>query len=278
MHQSLYAFPMSDARVKPLAAFLACLVLAACAGTGRQPSASEGAGEGSPYAQKVVDHAVEVVKRLAGQDKDGMLPEFLSQAKGVLVFPGILKAGFFWGLQGGMGVLLARNATGDWSGPAFYSLGGGSFGLQIGLKETAMLLVFMDEDTFKETIRSGLTFDTNVSLAVLNVGGSRQSSSLGEQRDIYCFTDAMGLFVGVSMTGGFVESADSLNRAYYGKQAVTPKAILLERSVDHPGASDLKQALIEAAKPKATSKKQPAGASPEPSKEQPADRPPDAPQ
>ena len=117
---------MPHFRVNPSAALLACLLLCACAGVQPAGPAAETPAEDSPYAQKIVDRAAEAVARLSAEDKDGMLPEFLAKAKGALVFPGVFKASFFWGVQGGMGVLLARNATGEWSAPAFYRLGGGS--------------------------------------------------------------------------------------------------------------------------------------------------------
>ena len=61
------------------------------------------------------------------------LKEHLKEAKGILIVPSLLKAGFIFGGSGGSGVLIVNDAKkGQWSQPAFYTIGSVSFGLQIG--------------------------------------------------------------------------------------------------------------------------------------------------
>ena len=56
----------------------------------------------------------------------------LRRARAVMICPQVFRAGFLFGGQGGTCVLTARDAAGSWSSPAFYALGGASFGFQAG--------------------------------------------------------------------------------------------------------------------------------------------------
>src|SRR5947209_9906035 len=70
--------------------------------------------------------------------------DLLDKAEAVAVFPNVIKAGFIVGGRGGHGVI-SRRVKGGWSAPAFFNLGGGSIGLQIGASSTDFVLLFMNE-------------------------------------------------------------------------------------------------------------------------------------
>lgn len=73
----------------------------------------------------------------------GKIPaSVLDNAKGIAVIPGELKGGFIFGGELGGGVLVSRLPDGSWSPPAFISVAGGSFGLQIGGETRDIVLVF----------------------------------------------------------------------------------------------------------------------------------------
>ena len=78
----------------------------------------------------------------------GIPKELLEKAECVAVFPSVLKAGFIVGGRGGRGVASCRTITG-WSAPAYFTLGGASFGLQIGVSVTDVILVFTNDDGLK---------------------------------------------------------------------------------------------------------------------------------
>ena len=74
--------------------------------------------------QELVDEAVITVKKLMAEpDIAPHLRKYVAKAKGVLIFPNLLKAGFIFGAEGGSGVLLTRAANGQWSYPAFFAMG-----------------------------------------------------------------------------------------------------------------------------------------------------------
>src|SRR3546814_2006726 len=73
------------------------------------------------------------------------LPKFIKAAKGILIVPQLVKGGFIIGAEGGSGVFLARGTDGSWSPPAFYTLGAGSIGLQIGGEVKEVVFVMMSD-------------------------------------------------------------------------------------------------------------------------------------
>jgi lipid-binding SYLF domain-containing protein len=173
---------------------------------------------------------------------------YLKNARGVLVLPSVIKAGLIYGGQGGNGVLLARDAaTGSWSSPAFYTLGGGSIGLQIGVQEAAIVLVFMNDKAFKSAIDTGLTLGADATVAAGSDGLTGEVASTHAFKDVYYFADVGGLFAGVSLEGGVIHTREGLNKTYYG-QTLTPRQIVLERKADVPAAQSLKDALTVTAK------------------------------
>jgi len=98
-------------------------------------------------AQAVADQsarAARVFGQIMGSNDQSIPRELLDRAEAVAVFPGVLKGGFIVGGRGGSGVI-SRRVAGGWSAPAFFDLGGGSIGLQIGVASTDYILLFMNE-------------------------------------------------------------------------------------------------------------------------------------
>src|SRR5262249_36768209 len=95
--------------------------------------------------QRVVNRAKATVDEMHHDRSFGNSAELLRRAKAVMIVPRLFKGGFFVGGEGGTGVLLAKTPEGGWSYPAFYGLGSGSFGLQIGF-ETAEVVFFVMSD------------------------------------------------------------------------------------------------------------------------------------
>jgi lipid-binding SYLF domain-containing protein len=214
------------------------LPLGACARD--QPARSPGAVE-SPQ-QAIVDRATSALRALEASDRAGSLAEYLKSAHGVLIFPRLIKAGLVLGGEGGNGVLVVRASDGTWSSPAFYSIGAGSVGLQIGYQETSVLLVFMSRPALLSAVERGVTLGTDVSVAAGTIGDSGEARRQSASRDVYYFALARGVFAGASLDGAVVSSRAAHNRAYYGPDATT-QGIVLDRRFDHPGSAELKAAL-----------------------------------
>jgi len=233
---------------KTVLAILAILALGALL-TGCYGAHNSGSPETPHYEQGLVDKAALVVRGMRQDPAFKHIEVYLKNAKGVLVLPSVIKAGFIYGGQGGNGVLLARTADGSWSAPAFYTLGGGSIGLQIGVQEAAIVLVFMNDKALRSAIDTGLTLGADATAAAGTAGITGEVASTHVFKDVYYFADVGGLFAGLSLEGGVIHVRDGLNKAYYGKE-FTPREIVLERKADASGAALLRDALTVPAKGK----------------------------
>src|SRR5215831_1481698 len=92
--------------------------------------------------QSLVDKARITVESFAGASEMSEMRKLMGRARAVLVVPQLIKIGYVVGGAGGSGVLLARDQkTGRWSAPAFYTMGAGSLGLQIGASASEMMLL-----------------------------------------------------------------------------------------------------------------------------------------
>jgi len=208
-----------------------------------------GSPEPTHYEQGLVDKAAAVVRGMRADPSFRHIDVYLKNARGVLVLPSVIKAGLIYGGQGGNGVLLSRDASGSWSAPAFYTLGGGSIGLQIGVQEAAIVLVFMNDKAFRSAIDTGMTLGADATVAAGTEGLTGEVASTHVFKDVYYFADVNGLFAGISLEGGVIHVREGLNKTYYG-QTLTPRQIVLERKADAPGARVLKETLSVPAKGK----------------------------
>ncbi len=167
------------------------------------------------------------------------LLELVTRAKAVLIVPRLVKVSIFLGGHGGSGVLLARDATGKWSYPAFYTLGGINYGLQLGAQTSELILTIMSEEGLKTLLDHELTLGADAGASLGNIGrGVRAATGLGADADIYAFARSAGLYVGVSLDGTAVAPDPSWNRALYGPRA-TPEDILVRHLYASPYADSL---------------------------------------
>jgi lipid-binding SYLF domain-containing protein len=215
---------------------LGALTLAACSSSPR---------EKSNRAQDLVDAATITVDRMRRDPDRQAMNALIARSHGVMVFPSLIKGGLIWGGQGGSGALLARDESG-WSPPAFYSMGGISWGLQIGVQDSEVILVVMSEKGMNAVTRRGVKLGADASVAALSEGASAQGATSSLTFDIYVFANTAGAFAGLSVEGAWVETRDDLNQAYYDRVNLEPTDIMRRRLVNNPGADRLRAALAAA--------------------------------
>ncbi len=97
----------------------------------------------------------------------------LERARGMMICPRVFKAGFFFGGEGGACVLLARAGNGTWSYPAFYGMGSGSFGLQIGIQDSQFIMLIMTRPGLNAILDSQFKIGADASLAIATLGARR---------------------------------------------------------------------------------------------------------
>jgi lipid-binding SYLF domain-containing protein len=194
-------------------------------------------------AQQLVDKAKLTAEKMLNDPQLNTLRQWMKSAKGVLIVPSFLKAGFIIGGGGGSGVLLSRDGAGQWSAPAFYTMGEGSIGFQAGVQDAEMILVIMTDKGLIALIDSEVRLGADASIALGETGsGVEGSTTAGLGKDIYTYSKTSGLYGGVTLEGAWVRARDNLNGEYYGKTA-TPRAIVIDRQFTNNGANELRGTL-----------------------------------
>ena len=120
------------------------------------------------------------------------------KAKGILVFPSIVKGGFMVGGQYGEGALLRGGKV-----SAYYSTLQMSYGLQVGLQKYGYVLFFMTEPAFNYLNKSdGWELGVGPSIVVVDEGKARSMTTTTMQSDIYAFFfNQTGLMGGLGLQG-----------------------------------------------------------------------------
>jgi len=195
--------------------------------------------------QSLVDSCLESARKvLDGKDFPDAAKN-MTNAKGVLIVPELVQGGFFIGAAGGRGTLMARNGAKDWSPPAFYGMGSGSFGLQIGAKVSEMLFIIRTDKGLAAILDHKFKFGAEGGVTLVAVGiGLEGASTSAMGADIVAFGNSAGLFAGVSLEGSYLDADNDWNALYYGPGATT-KAIVLERRFTQPGAEPIRQYLAK---------------------------------
>jgi len=172
-----------------------------------------------------------------------LLNRHLKSAKGVLVVPQMLKGAFGVGAEGGSGVLLVRDAKGSWSYPAFYTLGGVSFGLQIGGSASEVMLLLMTDRGVNAIVNGNrIKLGADVGVAAGPVGAGAEAAVTLGSADVLVYSRSKGAYIGVSLEGSVVEPRESLNKEYYGTE-VSSRPIVIERKYSNAQADGLRGAL-----------------------------------
>ena len=193
--------------------------------------------------QTLVDRATLTVQDMMSQTVSQDPRTQLQRAKAAMVCPRIFKAGFFFGGEGGRCVLLARAGNGTWSYPAFYTIGSGSFGLQIGIEDNEILMLIMTERGLNAVLDNQVKLGGNASIAVATLGaGIQGSTTTAIGADIVAFAASRGLFVGMTLEGSVMAPNTQWNQAYYG-QRFSSRQLVMQMQGANPGADPLRDIL-----------------------------------
>ena len=177
----------------------------------------------------------------------------IGRAKGVLIAPTVVKAGWIFGGSGGRAVLFSRDdRTGRWMGPAFYNIGAASVGFQAGVAVSETLTLVMSTKGLDSLLASSAKLGADVSVAAGPVGAGAASDIT---TDLVAYSRSKGVYGGLNLEGSVIGVADNWNRDYYGT-GVLPTDILLRASVHNPQADRLVAELQRAASGTKTSSAQ----------------------
>lgn len=151
----------------------------------------------------------------------GIPRDLLDRAEAIAVFPGVVKAAFIIGGHGGQGVI-SRRVSGGWSTPAFFNLGGGSFGAQIGAQKTDYVLLIMNKEGLKGLLEDKFEIGGEVSVAAGPVGRTASATTNATlDAGILSYSRSKGAFVGAALKGGSITPDNDLNEDLYGGRKAT---------------------------------------------------------
>jgi lipid-binding SYLF domain-containing protein len=161
--------------------------------------------------------SVDVVHAIMATPDKSIPEEVLRSAKCILVVPNLIKGGFIVGGKHGRGVATCRTAEG-WSAPAFVSVGGGSWGLQIGVEGVDLVVLVMNDQGFQHLLSSKFELTGEASGAAGPVGRHASAGTDWKMNaEMLTYSRSKGAFAGITLEGAVVEQDNDSTRAIYGK-------------------------------------------------------------
>lgn len=204
---------------------LLCVVMSVAA-------AAFAADEDQSKAADRIQAAADVLNEIQATPDKGMPQEVLGSAECVAVVPSMLKGGFVFGARYGRGVASCRTSKG-WSAPAFFTIEGGSFGLQIGGQAVDLVMLVMNDSGMKELLSSQFKLGADASVAAGPVGRHAAADTDWKLRaQILSYSRARGVFAGLELNGAVVKQDKDSTREFYGH--VEPYKSLLDGTIPAP--------------------------------------------
>jgi len=194
------------------------------------------AGSGHEATADRLNHAGSVLHEVMSAPDKGIPEEVLEHAKCIAVVPHMLKGGFIFGAENGRGVATCRTSSG-WSAPAFFTITGGSWGLQIGIEGVDLVMVIQNETGMQHLINSNFELGGDASAAAGPIG--RHASADTDWKlntEVLTYSRAKGLFAGLTLTGASIRRDDDSTEAIYGHEISTKR--ILEGEIAVPILAD----------------------------------------
>jgi lipid-binding SYLF domain-containing protein len=189
------------------------------------------AGSNREATNDRLDHAGRVLHEIMSAPDRGIPEEVLEHARCVAVVPHLLKGGFVFGAENGRGVATCRT-EGGWSAPAFFTITGGSWGLQIGVEGVDLVMIIQNEDGMKHLINSNFELGGDASAAAGPVG--RHASADTDWKlntEVLTYSRARGLFAGITLNGAAIRRDEDSTEAIYGHEVSTRRILRGEVTV-----------------------------------------------
>ncbi len=193
--------------------------------------------------QALVDRAALTVQDIFSRPQPSDPARWLHHARAVMICPRLFRIGFIFGVSGGECVLLARDAAGSWSAPAFYELRSGSFGLQAGIQDSQTVLMIMSNRGLAALMDSQFKIGGDASITLATIGAGVEGDTTAALRaDILATSLSRGLFASIALNGSLLSSDTDWNQAYYGRP-LAARQIVVQMAVNNPGADPLRALL-----------------------------------
>lgn len=182
-----------------------------------------------------IDASARVFHEIMDTPDKGIPQDLLQSAKCIAIIPGEKKAAFIFGASYGKGLAICRNADG-WSAPVFLTIGGGSWGLQIGGSSTDIVMVVRSEHGMQSLLSDEFKLGADASAAAGPVGRKAAAGTdLKLNAEILTYSRSKGAFAGISLDGAVVHADKAADQAMYG--ADVQRQQILDGAVPVPQAA-----------------------------------------
>jgi len=182
-----------------------------------------------------LDHAGAVLHEIMSAPDKGIPEEVLEHAKCIAVVPHLLKGGFIFGAENGRGVATCRTAAG-WSAPAFFTITGGSWGLQIGVEGVDLVMVVQNDRGMQHLINSNFELGADASAAAGPVGRHASADTDWKlETEVLTYSRARGAFAGITLNGSAIRRDEDSTEAIYGHEISTRR--ILQGNIAVPQAA-----------------------------------------
>jgi len=183
------------------------------------------AGTGRAATEDRLDHAGKILHEIMDAPDSGIPEEVLDHAKCIAVVPNLLKGGFVFGAENGRGVATCRTAKG-WSAPAFFTITGGSWGLQIGVEGIDLVMIIQNDKGMQGLIGSGFELGADASAAAGPVGRHASADTNWKlDTEILTYSRAKGVFAGLTLNGASIRRDEDSTKAIYGHDFSTSRIL-----------------------------------------------------
>ncbi|PYT08506.1 MAG: hypothetical protein DMF49_04975 [Acidobacteria bacterium] len=187
--------------------------------------------EGREADVKKLAEAEKIMTETMSAPDKGIPRELLQRAECVGVFPGVKKAAFVVGGEFGRGVFTCRQKDGSMGPPAFFTIGGGSFGWQFGGQEADLILLIMNPNGVSHLLRDRFTLGGEASATAGPVGRTASAATdVQLHAEMLSWSRSRGIFLGASLNGTVIRPHAKANQEFYGKP-VSGKDILVDAAV-----------------------------------------------
>jgi lipid-binding SYLF domain-containing protein len=182
-----------------------------------------------------VKSAATVLDEIQSAPDQGIPEEVLGSAECVAVVPSLLKGGFVFGARYGRGVASCRTPKG-WSAPAFFTIKGGSFGLQIGGQAVDLVMLIMNQDGMRNLLSSKFKLGADASAAAGPVGRHAAADTDWKLKaQVLSYSRARGAFAGLELNGAAIAQDKDSTREFYGR--MVPFKTSLTGTIEAPAGA-----------------------------------------
>jgi SH3 domain-containing YSC84-like protein 1 len=194
------------------------------------------AGSAREDTESRMQKSVDVLHEIMSTPDKGIPEEVLNDAKCIVIVPDLIKGGFIFGGKHGRGVASCRTAEG-WSAPAFVSIGGGSWGLQIGVEGVDLIMLIMNDRGLQHLLSSKFELTGEGSVAAGPVGRHASAGTDWKMNtEMLTYSRSKGVFAGLTLEGAVIEQDNDSTHAIYGKHMMFRK--ILSGKASTPRSAD----------------------------------------